>query len=221
LNPSRMKIYGLGKKDRRAVNAGKVSGVKVEEALKALREQEWSSFPVYAGIRKAPEWLRLQEVRERMQGKLGKPYRERLEQKIRLGLKEDVWEELKAGFILGSKAFALKIGELMAINREEQFKTKELKKRLTWREVVKGIEEEKGESWSEFSNRHGDTGRDLVLWMARRHGGDRLKELGELAGGMSYQSVHKAILNFERKRKASEMTLIKKLFKKLNLQIRP
>ncbi len=41
---------------------------------------------------------------------------------------------------------------------------------------------------------HGEWGRDLVLWVARRQAGLTLRELGLAAGGMDYSAVANAIL---------------------------
>ena len=43
-----------------------------------------------------------------------------------------------------------------------------------------------------FWNRHGDWGRDLVLWAARVYGGLTLAELGYKAGGIDYSAVSMA-----------------------------
>ena len=51
------------------------------------------------------------------------------------------------------------------------------------------VERIKKERWQEFRDRHGDWGRDLVLWAGRRYGGLTLGELGVLAGGMDYTAV--------------------------------
>ena len=37
----------------------------------------------------------------------------------------------------------------------------------TWEQMVKAVEKLKGESWEQFSERHGDWGRDAVLWLGR------------------------------------------------------
>ena len=49
-------------------------------------------------------------------------------------------------------------------------------------------------------DRYGDNGRDLVLWLGRKHCGLKLKELAELAGGLDYTSVGLAVKRFEKRR---------------------
>ena len=57
----------------------------------------------------------------------------------------------------------------------------------------------KGERWTDFSRRYGDWGRDLVLTLAFRCVGLKLKELGVLAGELDYVTVSAAIRRFEEK----------------------
>jgi transposase len=63
--------------------------------------------------------------------------------------------------------------------------------------VVEGL---KGETWEQFRDRYGDSGRDLVLWLGRTRGGFGLRELGQLAGGLDYTSVSLAVKRFEKRR---------------------
>jgi hypothetical protein len=48
------------------------------------------------------------------------------------------------------------------------------------------VERIKGERWEDFSNRYADWGRNLLLTLAFRYGGLKLKQLGDLAGGLDY-----------------------------------
>jgi len=66
--------------------------------------------------------------------------------------------------------------------------------------VVRAVERVKRESWEEFRDRYGDRGRDLALWVGRRHGGLTLRELGEAVGGMDDSAVSEAIRHFQRRR---------------------
>ena len=56
--------------------------------------------------------------------------------------------------------------------------------------------------WDEFKNRHGDPGREMVLWLARRHTGMTLGQLGERAGAADYAAVAMALRRFEGKMKS-------------------
>lgn len=59
------------------------------------------------------------------------------------------------------------------------------------------VEQEKGERWEDFRNRHGDWGRDLMLWLARRTTGMTLGQIGKRVGGLDYAAAGMAIQRFE------------------------
>ncbi len=48
-----------------------------------------------------------------------------------------------------------------------------------------------------FADRHGDRGRDPALHPARMKSGLALRRIGEIAGGMDYKAVGKAIGRFK------------------------
>ncbi len=56
---------------------------------------------------------------------------------------------------------------------------------------MKAVETVKQEKWSRFRDRRGDWGRDAALYLGRKHGGLKLKKLGELAD-VDYGSVSMA-----------------------------
>ena len=64
---------------------------------------------------------------------------------------------------------------------------------------MRAVEAVKGEAWIEFRDGHGDWGRDLALYLARRHCGLTLAKLGARAGGLRYAAVGQAIRCFGRK----------------------
>ncbi len=55
--------------------------------------------------------------------------------------------------------------------------------------VIAAVERVKGEKWDEFRDRHGDRGRDLVLYLGRRLCGLKLKELAAAVGLPNYSVV--------------------------------
>jgi hypothetical protein len=69
----------------------------------------------------------------------------------------------------------------------------ELRKLRSFNELVEKVERIKREKWEEFRDRHGDWGRDLVLWAGRRYSGLTLAELGTKVGGVHYTTVLLAI----------------------------
>jgi hypothetical protein len=51
--------------------------------------------------------------------------------------------------------------------------------RPTFAAVVAAVEKVKGRKWAEFRDEHGDSGRDLALYLGRRVCGLKLLELGK------------------------------------------
>ena len=60
------------------------------------------------------------------------------------------------------------------------------------------VEAAKGEQWDAFCDRRGDWGRDVALWLGRRHCGLTLRELGKEAEA-DYQAVSKAVIRMRRR----------------------
>jgi hypothetical protein len=75
----------------------------------------------------------------------------------------------------------------------------------TLSEVIASVEKVKGESWGEFRDRHGDSGRDLVLYLGRRRCGLKLQELAGAAGMTDYRTVSIAIRRFEKRLRRSKV----------------
>ena len=61
------------------------------------------------------------------------------------------------------------------------------------------VEAAKGECWEQFAGRHGDNGRDVFLWLARRHSGKTLAQLGAAASGMSSSAASEAVRRTQRR----------------------
>ena len=66
------------------------------------------------------------------------------------------------------------------------------------------MEELKGEPWASFRDRHGDWGRDVTLWAARRYGGFTLLELAKAAGGVDYTAIYQSTRRLEQRAKVDE-----------------
>ena len=52
-------------------------------------------------------------------------------------------------------------------------------------------------NWADFSNQHGDCGRELVMYLARKRSGLTLRGIGDALGGVEYKNVSKAVRRFE------------------------
>jgi putative transposase len=196
LNPVRINALGQGKRQRAADRAG-VSRPPTAEVLKRrlekLRRYRWSSYRAYAGYCGKPGWLDSEDLLARAGGPA--KYRKTVEDRIRQGVEESPWEQVKLGMVLGTAAFAKTVGAHLKSGREMPEK-RGLRKTRGFEDVVAVVELLTGEKWGTFCERHGDKRRDLVLWVARRHTGLTLAELGRRAGGMDYAAVTMAVRRF-------------------------
>ena len=167
-----------------------------------MRKYPWSSYRAYAGYAQAPRWLDCRELLGRM-GKGGfaaqtKAYRSMFEGRIRQGVEEDLWSQVRWGVVLGSERFARKVRGRIRVSAETTGR-RELQARRDFAEVVGMVERLKGEPWSEFRDRYGDWGRDLALWAGRRFCGMKLSELGAKAGGIADSAVTLALQRLQDK----------------------
>jgi hypothetical protein len=65
------------------------------------------------------------------------------------------------------------------------------------------VAREKGEPWARVVDRYGDDGRDMALWLGRRHCGLTQRELGEKAGGIAAAAVGHGVRRIELRRHTS------------------
>jgi putative transposase len=203
LNPVRVAAYGLGKRMRQRAHQG-VPGQVEESRLRArfawLSQYRWSSYLAYGGAVEEPEWLTSSSVLrflDRSRRRARRLYRQYVEQGAMEDVGLELWQHLKGQVVLGGEKFIQQIQGQLRGDEEEQRSLRQLKSRPSWEAVVAVVEALKGEKWESFRDRYGDSGRDVTLWLARQHGGLRLKELGERAGGLSYHSVSRALRDLE------------------------
>ena len=221
LNPIRVKGLGLGKEARKVERAGVLRPPEPEQVaawLVVLREYRWSSYRAYAGYGAKIEWLetgKLLAMAGRGVADVRRAYRERIEGYVRQGVMEPGWSRTKGLLAIGSAAF------LEGIKRRAGQMGRELAGKRVYREqvrfdaVVRRVEQEKGERWEDFRDRHGDFGRDLVLWLARWTTGMTLRQIGKQAGGLDYASAGMAIRRFEiRCRREKELFRIREKLKR-------
>ena len=199
LNPVRVAGMGLGKTDRKQYNAGRRAPPTAEEVcrwLTGLRAYRWSSYRAYAGYERGVEWLTRGVLWGRVKGKKQRPaerYRREVEGQVKGEQKEPPWLALRAGVVLGTKAFLERAREVVQGDEREQTGLKALRVRITFEDVVRGMEKEKGEPWERFRDRRGDWGRDMVLVVARRKCGMTQNEIGKAAGDLRAVAVNIAI----------------------------
>jgi REP element-mobilizing transposase RayT len=197
LNPVRTKSQGLGKRANRAESRGLVPMDRevVQRRLKALRAYRWSSYRAYGGYGPVPEWLTINELLERGGGR--EAYRKYVQRHVTRGDAPEGYGDFGGQVALGSQAFLAKVKEWVGRVTKEQPDREQVVKRVSPADVVKIVERMRGESWADFADRHGDSGRDLALYLARRRSGLTLGELGREFGITEYKTVAAAIKRFE------------------------
>ena len=211
LNPIRTKSLGLGKASNHAEGRGLVAmdQAAVKRRLKKLREYRWSSFGAYAGYRPPPDWLTVEELLKRGGGR--KTYRRYVQRYVTRGVSPEEYEDFGGKVALGSQVFLEKVKRWAGRVTKEQPARKQVLKRATVAEVVSVVEKKRGATWAEFSNRHGDWGRELVLYLARQRSGLTLSAIGAALGMKEYKTVAKAIQRFASalSRDATKRRLVK------------
>lgn len=199
LNPVRVRRLEQGKGEKKAEALGlrKVAPEVMKQRRQTLKEYRWSSYPFYAGWKPIPEWV---EVRKVLAGgddgrlKTGREaYRNYVESVLGQTLPNSPMEQAMAGLLLGSKVWVERMRRLLKGERLEEKAVRCLEEKPDWMAVRKAIEEVKGENWGQFCERHGDWGRDMALYVARRKCGMRLRILGKEVGLVNYYAVAQAI----------------------------
>ncbi len=208
LNPVRVAGLGLSKEDQRRA---KVLGCPdpgaelVTRRVAKLRDHEWSSWRVYAGLEPVPGWLNVERLLGATSGKRARERRAALvsytEAPIRQGRMDSPWEGVVGGVILGdardAEALIRKAGKDPAKARREVVAVAR-RNRPDWPFIVAAAESIRGHSWKEMCAVHGDWGRDGVVAVATRHLGWRLIEVAGKIPGVKYGSLAQGIRRFWR-----------------------
>jgi hypothetical protein len=196
LNPVRRAGLGLGKAANRAEAQGLVapSRAAVLRRLKILRAYEWSSYRAYAGYRGRPAWLQTQALLKRAGGP--KAYRRYVQMHVTRGDEPEGFEALGGRLALGAQTFVEQAKGWVGRVSREQPGRKYVARRVTVAQVVAVVERKRGEDWTAFAERHGDWGRELVLYLARQRSGLTLQAIGQALGLAQYKTVGKAVQRF-------------------------
>jgi REP element-mobilizing transposase RayT len=211
LNPVRVASLGLGKRERRAGNLG-VAADPEPEVVKAriacLRRHRWSSYPAYAGRAKRPDWLTCEELWRRARRGDEAPersYRRLVEGRLGGGFRdvEAFGERLKGLLAVGPESFMERLRGLARGDRRTQPALRRWRRLMPFERVAGAVAATKGEPWDAFRDRHGDDGRDMALWLGRRHCGLTLGELGVAVGNASAAAVGSAVRRMDRLRLAN------------------
>jgi len=224
LNPIRTQGHGLGKAANKAESLGWVEPdrERLKRRLKALRQFPWSSFRAYAGYSGKPEWLVTDELVNRAGGR--REYRRYIQEHVTRGAEPAGFEDLRGQLALGSVEFKEKVKRWVGKVSKEQPLRRRLESAVRIATIVKMVEDERGESWAEFANRHGDWGREMVIYLARKRTGLTLKQIGAALGGLEYKTTGKAAQRFEASlaKNRERRKLASSLLEQLSLvEIRP
>jgi len=206
LNPLRIKGLGLSRRERQGAKTGvgaPPSRAQVAERLRRLRTYPWSSYRAYAGYVQAPPWLSTAEIARRAgagrQESSAAAYRADVRGRLRQGAAAPRLEALRDSLAIGGAAFLKRVQSLgrgTGVGRELAGK-RQLRARLRTEQIIAAVEQVKGERWEQFRERYGDPGAALVMWVARRHTGLTLRQIGAALGGIDYAAVSMAVQRLE------------------------
>jgi len=72
-------------------------------------------------------------------------------------------------------------------------------RRVNLEQVIACVEKVKGAKWADFRDRHGDSGRDLVMYLGGRACGLKLDELARAVGVKEYAAVGMAVTRYGKR----------------------
>ena len=99
--------------------------------------------------------------------------------------------------VLGDEGFLERVrGHVKGDEQEQRGAQRLMVVRPELDRVIRCVEQVRGEKWEEFRDRHGDRGRDLVLYLGRSVCGMKLTELARSVGAKEYASVAMAIRRY-------------------------
>jgi putative transposase len=198
LNPVRVGKLGLdkGARSHDRIGAGLKPSVELVRArIGRLRGHRWSSYRAYIALTKPPAWLECGTVLELGGGKqrddAAVNYRRYVEEAIRQGLAASPWEQLRDGVVLGGAEFARGLAKGLGMGVGKNPGSRKLGAPSV-EEIIGVVEAVKCEKWSDFRDRHGDWGRDLVFYLGRKLWALRLRDLAAASGGMDEVAVSMA-----------------------------
>lgn len=203
LNPVRLKNLGLSKTDRqraRAAGAPAPEATQMHQRITNLRAYRWSSYRAYVGLDSCPPWLERQTVLEQNGGAKAQQqsnYRKHVEDQIRNGSPVNPWEELRDQIVLGGVNFVREIKKAARTNA--RVKARWARESLTLPDVIHAVESVRGAPWKEFRNKHGDRGRDLVLYLARRTTELTVSDLAKEFGMKQGENVSMAVKRYQKR----------------------
>ena len=125
------------------------------------------------------------------------------------------WEEVKEQMALGGERCLNRIRQYVTGDEREQRRVRRLAaRRVNLEQIIACVEKVKGAKWGEFRDRHGDSRRNLVLYLDRRACGLKLEELARSVGVKEYAAVGMAVTRYARQ--LSKDRLLEKEFRQVN-----
>ena len=119
-------------------------------------------------------------------------YRDYCESAIRDGVDAKVWEGLVNSVCLGTQEFWEDF-----LGQDNQGPN--ALRQVNFEQVRKALEEVRGEKWEDFVDRHGDPGRDLVMYILRERSGQSMDAVAESCGVGRRGTATLAIGRFEQR----------------------
>jgi REP element-mobilizing transposase RayT len=204
LNPLRTRGHAMSRTQRRQAGTGRrreAAAAEVKNRLLFLNGYRWSSYRAFAGYERQPSWLETNAVASLIEGD-PRRWRSKYRALVESGAQEGAaspWPAVEAQAVLGGRGLLEEVRTQIKEGRREIIGKRALGRRRSFEEAVAIVEGHCQRPWDEFKSRHGDPGREMVLWLARRHAGMTLGQLGARAGGADYAAVAMALRRFESK----------------------
>ena len=204
LNPLRIAALGLSKQERKAANMGAgpaPSRQEIDERMRRLREYRWSSYLAYAGYEQAPPWLCLDDILHRAAAEESDrtgTYRKDVRRRAAEGGDSGKLEAVRDHIAIGGAAFVKAVKQTVQAGVPREAGSKRAwRARVTIEEVFAAVARVRGQPWEQIVARHGDFGRPMAMWMARRFTGLTLRQIGDACGNRDYAATAMAIRRFQ------------------------
>lgn len=196
LNPVRVAALGLSKADRAASREGLPDDTPeavLRLRLAVLRTYRWSSYRAYAGYASAQEWLACATLLTSAGG-VRAEYRRQAEGAVAHSVREGAGARLSGALAIGGTEFVRRVRAGVLGRPSPGSNARAWRRLLPFGEITRAVAGVRSPAGADASVRRRDNGRgrDIALWLGRRHCALTLAELGEHTG-MSAHAVSKAI----------------------------
>ena len=109
------------------------------------------------------------------------------------------WEELRYQILLGGVQFASEVKNHFRKRGPAGGLERWSREPVGLEEVIAAVEKVRGEQWEQFIDRHGDGGRDLVLYLARKTTGLTVSALAKKTGLRQGANVSISVKRYQRR----------------------